>query len=93
MMDDGNYEATVLALIAEAVQGKLKSPLAPEMRLQRDLGIDSIGMLALLFRFEKTFGIDLATVDVALTLRQMRTVGDALAVGREVLERARAQSV
>jgi acyl carrier protein len=89
MLDDGDdYERKVLALIAEAVQGKLKAPLAPEMRLQRDLGIDSIGMLALLFRFEKTFGIDLASVDVNVTLRQMRTVGDALAVGREVLARA-----
>ena len=90
-MDDSNYEEKVLALIAEAVPARLRKPkITPDLRLQLDLGLDSIGMLALLFRFEQAFGIDLATVDIRITLGQMKTVGDALAVGRKVLLRAHA---
>jgi acyl carrier protein len=88
---DEEYEAKVLSLIAEAVPPKLrKSKITPEMRLQHDLGLDSIGMLALMFRFEQEFKIDLATIDLGAALGQMQTVGEALAVGRDVLERAQA---
>ena len=89
-MDEAAFEQKMLALIAEAVPTRLrKATITPEMRLQRDLGLDSIGMLALLFRFESAFGVDLATVDAGLSLGQMRTVGDALALGRTVLERSK----
>ena len=74
------FEQKVLALIAEAVPARFrKVPVTRETRLQRDLGLDSIAMLALLFRFEQAFGIDLATLDVGANLAQIRTVGDALA--------------
>lgn len=90
---DHDYEAKVLALITEALPKKAKkTKLTAETRLQRDLGLDSIAMLALLFRFEKTFEIDLTQVDVSTTIQQMRTVGDALALGRQVIEQARAKS-
>jgi acyl carrier protein len=89
MVDSANYEERVLALIAEAVPARLRKPkITTDMRLQRDLGLDSIGMLALLFRFEQAFGIDIAALDVGITLGQMKTVGDAVALGRDVVERA-----
>lgn len=90
MVDDSGYEERVLALIVEAAPARFRKPkITPDLRL-RDLGIDSIGMLALLFRFEQTFAIDLATIDIGVTLGQMKTVGDALAVGRDVLARVKA---
>ena len=90
-MEDEEFEAKVLSLIAEGVPPKFKkSRITPEMRLQHDLGLDSIGMLALMFRFEQEFRIDLGTIDLGAALGQMQTVGEALAVGRDVLERAQA---
>jgi len=92
-VEDAEFEAKVLSLIAEAVPAKFrKSKITPELRLQHDLGLDSIGMLALMFRFEQEFRIDLATIDLGAALGQMQTVGEALAVGRDVLERAQAVS-
>lgn len=90
-VNEDKFEERLLSLIAEAVPAKFKKQrLTTDMHLQRDLGLDSIGMLALLFRFEQTFGLDLAAVDLGVTLGQMRTVGDALAVSRDVLQRVRA---
>jgi acyl carrier protein len=89
-VNDDNFEANVLRLIAEAVPPKFKkNPITVETRFKQDLGLDSIGMLALLFRFEQSFGLDLATIELETTLAQLRTVGDALVVGRNILERAR----
>jgi len=83
------YEERMLSLIAEAVPARRrKAALDPELSLQRDLGLDSIAMLALLFRFEQAFEVDLSSVDVGLSIGRMRTVADALEVGRQVLARA-----
>jgi acyl carrier protein len=91
-VNDDTFEAKVLRLIAEAVPPKFrKNPITVETRFKQDLGLDSIGMLALLFRFEQSFGLDLATIELETTLAQLRTVGDALVVGRSILERARVQ--
>ncbi|MCK1502139.1 hypothetical protein IVB20_34820 [Bradyrhizobium sp. 188] len=84
------FEARMLRLIAEAVPVKFKKqPITADARFRQDLGVDSIAMLALLFRFEQTFGLDLATIQLEATLEQLRTVRDALALGREIVERAR----
>jgi acyl carrier protein len=89
-VNEDTFEAKVLQLITEAVPPKFKKkPITPETRFKQDLGLDSIGMLALLFRFEQNFGLNLATIDLETTLAQFRTVGDALVVGRNILERAR----
>lgn len=91
MIDKKEFEHKVLSLIAEAVPAKFKKlAVTPEMRLQRDLGLDSIGMLALMFRFEQTFGLDLGTVDIGANLGQMRTVADALTLSYEIYESSQA---
>jgi acyl carrier protein len=90
-VNDDSFEPKVLRLIAEAVPPKFKkNPITVETRFKQDLGLDSIGMLALLFRFEQSFGLDLATIELETTLAQLRTVGDAIVIGRSILERARA---
>jgi len=95
MSNSQAFEAKVMALIVEAVPAQYRRrAITPELRLKQDLGMDSIAMLALLFRFEQAFQVDLSTVDVGATLAQLRTVGDTFAVGRDVLEKAsRAESV
>lgn len=88
-MDPSSIESRIIALIAEAVPGRYrKTPITPDKRLKQDLGIDSIGLLALLFQVEQAFGLDLAAVNVEVILARLVTVGDTLAVGREVVEGA-----
>lgn len=80
------FEARMYRLIAEATPAKFKKkPITAQTRLKQDLGIDSLGMLALLFRFEQSFGLNLASIKLEVTLEQMQTVGDAIAIGRELV--------
>ena len=88
MSESARVDATILSLIAEAVAGKRKAAITREMRLQRDLGIDSIAVLGLIVRFEQAFGLDLSTVDLGPYVGRIRTVDDALAFGREMVQRA-----
>lgn len=88
-MDPQTIDNRTLDLIAEAVPARFRrTPVTPDARLKHDLGLNSIGMLALLFRLEESFGIDLATVDIGVTLAQLTTVGDLLEAARAVVERA-----
>ncbi|UUL82307.1 acyl carrier protein [Sphingomonas qomolangmaensis] len=88
-MDRQTIDNIVLELAVEAAPGRFRQvPLVPTTRLKHDLGLDSIAMLALLFRLEERFGIDLAAVDVGVTLAQLVTVGDLLAVAHSVIEGA-----
>ena len=89
-MTEDTFERRMIGLIVEAVPTRFKSrPIAVETRFKQDLGLDSIGMLALLFRFEQSFGLDLASIELETTLEQLRTVGDALTIGRDIVDRAR----
>jgi acyl carrier protein len=90
-MNRAAFDAKLLALLAEAVPARFrKTAITEQTRLKQELGLDSIGMLALWFRFEQAFGLDLASIDVGTTLEQMRTVGDALATARLIFERTAA---
>lgn len=81
----------IMALIAEAVpRRRRKVGLRADMHLQHDLGLDSMGLAALLFRLERTFGIDLSTIDFGAQLGSIRTVGDAIAMSRKIVGQARA---
>ena len=74
------------SLIRAAVPGKYrKAAITPEASLQKDLGLDSLAVIALVFRFEEAFGIDLRGVDLQLDLARLRTVGDVLATGKDIL--------
>jgi acyl carrier protein len=80
----------MIALIAEAVpRRRRKAGVRIDMQLQRDLGFDSLGLAALLFRLEAAFGIDLGAVDLGAELSAIRTVGDAIEVGRKIVGQAR----
>lgn len=86
-----DFDERILALIAEGIPGKFKKvPLTKQTRLQSDLGLDSLGLAALVFRLEEEFGIDLTGLDLGANMGQMRTVGDAIDVSREIVRQAQA---
>jgi acyl carrier protein len=74
------FEERIIALIAEIVPGKFKKTrITRDMRLQRDLGLDSLGTASLMFRLEGEFGLDLGAVgDLAADVGALRSVGDVV---------------
>lgn len=79
----------IIALIAASVPGKFKkTKITVATNLQQELGLDSIGMLALVFRFEESFGIDIAQLGLDINIAKLKTVGDLLQMGREILDKA-----
>jgi acyl carrier protein len=90
MKDSNGLEDKILSLVAEAAGNKArKAAITEDMRLQRDLGIDSIGLLALVVRFEEVFGIHLSDADLAGHVGRIRTVKDALNFGQDILKKTK----
>lgn len=88
MTEDPKYEEKVLSLVALAAPGKCDiSALKPETSLQKDLGFDSIRILALMFRLEEAFKVDAVDADIKFQIGRVRTVGDILSLSRAVLNR------
>jgi acyl carrier protein len=86
---DAKFDEKILSLIAAGVPGKFKKvKLARETHLQKELGLDSIGILSLVFRFEETFGIDIAQMGVEINVTKLRTVDDLLEASRSIMEKA-----
>jgi acyl carrier protein len=81
----------IIKLIAEAVPRRYrKAGLRTDMHLKHDLGLDSMGLAALLFRLESAFEVDLSTLDLGAQMGSIRTVGDAIAMSRKLVGQARA---
>jgi acyl carrier protein len=82
MMTDGQIEQMVLKLVGEILpqRTQARTKLTPDQHLRRDLGLDSLGLVALLVAFEKRFGVDVTKVD-DLDPARIQTVGDAIAFG------------
>jgi acyl carrier protein len=79
-------EEQIVSLVMSAVpEGCRKVKITPGTSLQKELGLDSLAVLALMFRFEETFHVDLSQekFDVA----RMRTVGDLIATGKDIVQR------
>ncbi len=88
---DEKFDEKILSLIAEAIPKKYKKAgITRDMRLLADLGIDSLGVAALVFRLEEMFGISLDDIDLTAGMSQMRTVGDAIEMSRKLIKQARA---
>jgi acyl carrier protein len=83
-------EGALFALVTELVRelhtkGGAAAPVTASSRLDRDLGIDSLGRTELILRIEHAFGIRLP----ANTLAEADTVGDLLAALSESAPRIR----
>lgn len=89
MEPDEKFDEKILSIIAEAVPKKYKKAgITKDMRLLADLGIDSLGLAALVFRLEEAYGINVDDIDFGAGLSQMRTVGDAIDWGRKLIKQA-----
>ena len=82
-----SQDAKVLQLLTAAVPGKFrKTAISRETQLQRDLGLDSIAILSLIFRFEEEFGVDLLKLNLNIDIARLRTAGDVLDIANSILE-------
>ena len=86
---DAEFDSQIMALIASGVSGKFKKvKITRETNLQKELGLDSIGMLALVFQFEELFSIDIAQLGIEINIAKLKTVADLLQAGRNILSKA-----
>jgi acyl carrier protein len=85
---EARFDEQIIGLIASGVSGKFrKVRITRQTNLQKELGLDSIGMLALVFRFEELFGIDIEQQGVDIDLAKLKTVDDLIHVGRDIVSR------
>lgn len=85
---DDKTNALILDLLREVIPWQFaKKEIRPDMSLHHELGIDSLGKLALAFRLEEVFGANLS--DFAGDINSIRTVEDVLEIAKEIIERSR----
>jgi len=86
---DTQFDEQIMGLIASGVAGKFKKvKITRETSLQKELGLDSIGMLSLVFRFEELFGIDIAQLGIEINVAKLKTVEDLIAAARDIMSKA-----
>jgi acyl carrier protein len=89
MEPDAALDEQIISLIASNIAGKFKKVnICKQTSLQKELGMDSIGMLALVFRFEELFGVDIAQIGVEINVAKLKTVDDLINAGRDILSKA-----
>ena len=89
MQIDTQFDEQIMGLIASGVAGKFKKvKITRETSLQKELGLDSIGMLSLVFRFEELFGIDIAQLGIEINVAKLKTVKDLIAAARDIMSKA-----
>jgi acyl carrier protein len=87
---DEKFEEKILSLIAQSVPKKYKKArITKDMRLLADLGIDSLGIIALVSRLEELYDISVEDIDFETGLSQMRTVGDAIDMSKNLMKQAK----
>jgi acyl carrier protein len=69
-----------------------KKPVTRETHLQKELGLDSIGLLSMVFRFEEIFKVDIGALNLQINVAQLRTVNDVITLSRDILKQAGALS-
>ena len=86
---DAQFDEQIMGLIASGVAGKFKKvKIARVTSLQKELGLDSIGMLSLVVRFEESFGIDIAQTGVEINVAKLKTVEDLIGAARSIMSKA-----
>lgn len=86
---DAQFDEQILGLIASGVAGKFKKvKITRDTSLQKELGLDSIGMLSLVFRFEELFGIDIAQMGIEINVAKLKTVEDLLGAAHDIMSKA-----
>jgi acyl carrier protein len=94
MSIDVDVEQCVITLVKSLMSsaGRRRKAVHRGMSLRRDLGLDSIRLVALVVRFEEALGVNIAQAgDIDFT--KIQTVGDAIDVGQMLVSRCRAVPV
>ena len=82
-------ETTVLELLREVLPAdSAKMELLPDMSLQKDLAMDSLGLLAFAVRLGEEFEFDLN--QFADRIGDTRTVNDLIATAKHVIDQTKA---
>jgi acyl carrier protein len=85
---DSQFDKQVYSIVVSALPDRSKKlKITNETFLQKELGLDSLAILALVFRFEETFHVDLRQVDVDIA--RLRTVGDLINTARQIVEQSK----
>jgi acyl carrier protein len=78
----------ILRLLNEVIPWQFaKKDIGPEMSLQSDLGIDSLGKVAMAFRLEEEFGVDLS--DFSGDISEIRTVQDLMDIAKKLVTQSK----
>lgn len=86
-MSVANFEERVLKIVGAAVPPAYrKAKVTRESNLARDLGIDSLALMHLVFKFEEEFGVEIDADEV--DAGSLRTVNDLLKLGKEIVDKA-----
>jgi acyl carrier protein len=77
-------QSTVFRLLREALPWQFsRKVIQPQLLLQNDLGLDSMGKMAVAFRIEEEFGLDLS--GHMSRMGEIQTVGDIVNFIRGVM--------
>ena len=80
----------ILRLLREVIPWQFsKKDIHPEMSLQGELGIESLGKVALAFRLEEETGVDLS--EFTGSIADIRTVKDLLVAARNLIEQSKSR--
>jgi acyl carrier protein len=91
---EADVERSVLALVKSLMSatGRNRKAVHRDMSLRKDLGLDSLRLVALVVRFEEALGVNIADAgDIDFT--KIQTVGDAIDVAQMLVLRCRAISL
>lgn len=81
-------ETKILQFLREALPTQsAKMEIRPEMSLQKDLGIDSLAIVAFAVRMGEEFGVDLNKF--ADNIADVRTVNDVMVAAKLLIEQAK----
>ena len=84
-----DVQDTVFSLVSSVVPVEKRRPavLTRDLHLRRDLGLDSLRLVALVVRFEECLGINLGKA-VDIDLARIQTIGDMIDVAQRLVERS-----
>lgn len=86
---DAKFDDQMMKIIASAVPGKFKKTrISQETNLQKQLGLDSIGVLSLVFKFEEHFGIDIAQLGIEINIAKLKTVNDLIQASHAIMKQS-----
>ena len=83
-----DFDERIRKLIGQAIPGGYKKVRISEESTLHELGLSSLAVVTLVFKFEEEFNVDVLSLQQDLDLVQLRTVKDVLALGRQLVEKA-----